>query len=446
MIKYVRLKNFKSFGDTSFDFTNSNKTPKKLIGIYGENGSGKSNFIQSISFLMHSLITLSFQNNINKMLDEKQVALNEKDIKQYIINSRESLSDEINECKTIGTTNDMEMLFVFDVEGKEAYYKMIFDNESIISESLRYPLEKNMTTVFLIEKDNIKFNNNLFKDSKYQNEIKEDILKYFGKHTFLSIIVNQTQKYNQSYVIERIAPAFKTFIDSLFDICLLHKSVNQDEGLRPDQNEILTNLFQGRYIYSEKILNIINNCEKALNNFLVPLYSDIKEVVYEKTKKGNEILYQLYINKLIDGEVRHVPFVLESTGTIKLLTIFPLIYDVMVGKTVLIDEIDTGIHDILMETIIVTIQKQAKGQLIFTTHNTLLLKSLNPEYAYSITSDINGCKQVHCFKDFERIQSRNNMADRYLSGAYGGIPFTGYFDLMGLVTEVENSSNEKNKC
>ena len=51
MITYVELKNFKSFKDTRFDFRKGKKDYKKFVAIYGENGSGKSNFVDSLSFL-----------------------------------------------------------------------------------------------------------------------------------------------------------------------------------------------------------------------------------------------------------------------------------------------------------------------------------------------------------------------------------------------------------
>ena len=55
MITYVELKNFKSFKNTRFDFRKWKKSYKKFVAIYGENGSGKSNFVDSLSFLRLSL-------------------------------------------------------------------------------------------------------------------------------------------------------------------------------------------------------------------------------------------------------------------------------------------------------------------------------------------------------------------------------------------------------
>ena len=56
MIEYVRLKNFMSFKDTMFDFRDGKKI-KQMAAIYGENGSGKTNFVISLYFLKLTLDT-----------------------------------------------------------------------------------------------------------------------------------------------------------------------------------------------------------------------------------------------------------------------------------------------------------------------------------------------------------------------------------------------------
>lgn len=55
MITYVKMHNFMSFKDVLFDFRNGRKGAKKFISIYGENGSGKSNFVTCIDLLRKSI-------------------------------------------------------------------------------------------------------------------------------------------------------------------------------------------------------------------------------------------------------------------------------------------------------------------------------------------------------------------------------------------------------
>ena len=44
MFTYIKLKNFMSFKDVTFDLKKGSKGAKNFIAVYGENGSGKSNF------------------------------------------------------------------------------------------------------------------------------------------------------------------------------------------------------------------------------------------------------------------------------------------------------------------------------------------------------------------------------------------------------------------
>ena len=55
MFSYIRLKNFTSYEDIEFDFHKTASTYKNYVAIYGENGSGKTNFICSLYFLLFSM-------------------------------------------------------------------------------------------------------------------------------------------------------------------------------------------------------------------------------------------------------------------------------------------------------------------------------------------------------------------------------------------------------
>ena len=57
----IRLVNFKSFKDVIFDFAQKNNNrPKNLVSIYGENGSGKTNIVDSFKILKFSTLTTMF--------------------------------------------------------------------------------------------------------------------------------------------------------------------------------------------------------------------------------------------------------------------------------------------------------------------------------------------------------------------------------------------------
>ena len=85
MLEKIKLTNFKSFGNLEADFTSSLNKPKKLIMIYGENGSGKSNFVSSILFLKNTFNTFSLQEYLNKIIQNDVINEYDEELIKNII-------------------------------------------------------------------------------------------------------------------------------------------------------------------------------------------------------------------------------------------------------------------------------------------------------------------------------------------------------------------------
>ncbi len=83
------------------------------------------------------------------------------------------------------------------------------------------------------------------------------------------------------------------------------------------------------------------------------------------------------------------------------------------------------------------------GQLIFTTHNTLLLEAINPDSVYIINIDSEGNKEVSCCSDYDckRIQKTNNLRNMYLKGMFGGIPYSTDID-FSFAKDSDNDSDD----
>ena len=112
-------------------------------------------------------------------------------------------------------------------------------------------------------------------------------------------------------------------------------------------------------------------------------------------------------------------------------------------ETVIIDEIDNGIHDLLMKNIIMSIKDEINGQLIITTHNTLLLEILPKECIYILSTDYEGNKNINTIKEYGiKIQKNHNARDLYFKGLFGGIPTTSYVDFEEIKYVLEDSKEE----
>ena len=69
MFEYIKLKNFKSFGDVTFDLTDKSGNEKKLILIFGENGIGKSNLTSAFYMLLETLRTMDVRDLFENILE-----------------------------------------------------------------------------------------------------------------------------------------------------------------------------------------------------------------------------------------------------------------------------------------------------------------------------------------------------------------------------------------
>ena len=96
-----------------------------------------------------------------------------------------------------------------------------------------------------------------------------------------------------------------------------------------------------------------------------------------------------------------------------------------------------------MKNIILSIKDEITGQLIITTHNTLLLEILPRDNIYILSSDFEGNKRIATIKDYGiKIQKNHNARDLYLKGLFGGIPTTSYVDFEEIKYVLEDANEE----
>lgn len=446
IFKKLTLHNFKSFKNLEFDISGPQNSVKKSVFIYGENGAGKSNLISAFSFLRLTLSTLNIQDFLFKFFHEKKEQIEQEEFTEFLNRYRSSIPFLIKENKLIGSNENMEIVYEFVIDNKNGSYSLCFDDEKLISEELKFAFEKNKVDILRIDSNKkiSYFNKKIFKDNKYCEIIEDLARKYFGKHSVMAIINNEMGKNNYQYMTEKFDEKFISFLEEFNDFSVLCKFHTFQESFVKISDNVINNFEKG-YLDVKESFNL-ENTEELLNYYFTSLYSDIKGVFYKKVIKDDKIKYKLMFRKMISGEIREIPYDFESTGTQKILELLPYFYQVINGETVLIDEVDTGIHDLLIEHMLLNIKDQMKGQLIITTHNSKLLENLNPESVYVINVDIDGNKEILSISDFEeRVQANHNLKNRYFKGLFGGIPYLGHFDLTEIVNKIESKENENAK-
>lgn len=421
MFTYIELKNFKSFGEIRFDFKRTVKETKKFVAVYGENGSGKSNFVSAFEFVYCSLKSLMFRGLVN-MLDDSST-LKDKPSISHIESLLELMSVKFSNYRLINCSEPTTVELGFEIDKTEGYYKIEFA-DTVLFEELYYLCGKNRKKVFTITPESTKISPSLF-SNPYAVDFENELKKFWGKHTFFAVLANEIISKNNQYIENNVSKQLLDVYNTLDKICVF--------GIRDSRPFPHGGLRSSKYSYYGTIplkgeMKLDKN-EKILNDLITQLYSDIKSVHYEKTFAGNNIEYLLHAQKIIAGKVRDIPFDYESTGTKGLLGVLSAVVAVMNGEAVIYDEIDSGIHDLLMQNLISSLVDAAPGQLIITTHNTLLLESMDPQSAYVIYVDCDGNKEARCVADYgERIQKTNNMRNLYIKGMYGGIPYASEID------------------
>ena len=442
MFTYVKAKNFKSLKDIEFNLNKTKTKTNQFISIYGENGSGKTNIVELFKLLQQITMARRIDVVMNKMPKEFW-KIQEEMSDQLSMEIREifQLSPQLNQYRMLDEKEATEIEYGFKINNKNGFYYIKFNNE-IIEEKLYYMAGKQRGYLFQIKKDDSKINkdlnNSIFLNEKYNEELTEGIDKYWGKYSFLSLLSFEMAEKNISKNIFEV-------INHIWEM-----TVHVDKGTFrtiPDsfvKVRKLNNIQVGN-VKKEKI-HEIEKYENILNIFFTQAYADIKEVKYKINEKEDRLYYELYFNKMMGGKIKSIPSKYESDGTKRILNQFDTIIGSLLGETVILDEIDNGIHDVLMKNIIMSIKDEITGQLIITTHNTLLLEILPKEYIYILSTDYNGNKTINSIKEYGiKIQKNNNARDLYFKGVFGGIPTTDYIDFEEIKYALKDSKeNEDN--
>ena len=438
IITYIKAKNFKSLNDINLNLKKTKKVTNKLVAIYGENGSGKTNIVELFEFLKKNTIARATEFSFAKIMENE---IQDKEDIVELWKKIRKITLMLEDYRMINESEPTEIEFGFEMKGKEGYYYIKF-GEKILEEKLYYIIEKQRDLFFHIKKEKqeliINFNSHIFKDERYNQELKENIEKYWGKYSFISLLCNEHMDKNSSYINLRVSEVLLTFIEEILSMSVNVKN-NKFQLFNASIGKVdrVETLGKGTIDINkkEKILKY----EKLLKTFFIQAYADIKDVKYIFKKENDKLNYELYFSKMIGEKCRDIPISLESTGTRNLLNHIYNLIDALNGEIVVIDEIDNGVHDYLMKNILNSILHEITGQLIITTHNTLLLETLPKELIYILSVDKKGNKKVQSIKEMGiNVQKNNNIRDLYLKGVFGGIPLSEAINFE----EIKNNINE----
>lgn len=128
----------------------------------------------------------------------------------------------------------------------------------------------------------------------------------------------------------------------------------------------------------------------------------------------------------------------ESEGTIKYFSLsYPIIDALDHGKRLVIDELDSKLHPLLVRKIITLFNSKEtnpKGaQLLFTTHDTFLLSAglFRRDQIWFTHKDNFGATEAYSLAEY-KVRSGSPFEKEYLQGKYGATPIIGEMERIFL--------------
>lgn len=123
----------------------------------------------------------------------------------------------------------------------------------------------------------------------------------------------------------------------------------------------------------------------------------------------------------------------ESDGTRRVIDLLPAFVELSHQekgheKTIVVDELDRSLHTLLTRKLIESYLKhcseETRSQLIFTTHDLLLMDQslFRRDEIWIADRDKHGGTNLSAFSDFKGVRSDKDIRKSYLQGRMGGIP------------------------
>lgn len=429
-IESIEIMNFKNVGYGHLDFETSKKRFKSsILGLYGQNGSGKTALIDALELLRLLLsgrtIPAHFADYIN--VDSEYAKLkygiqvsNAKESSSYSVFYEVSLGRDLNR-----TEHNTEQPSI-----DESYKAVVFDEVLSYSYECGEVKKRLSPVIDTRTSEDVVF----FPTTKYQSIIGKDkkittsllVAKRLASVTSRSFIfsrellnaVRKNCKDNYHRLLIESLVFFGNFglfvinttNTGLISMNALPLAFNYAENGRSSIGNILIKLNEPSII-PEDALHVVHKIIESMNvvlQQLIPgLTIGIKNMgsqLYPNGAQGSRI--QLISNK----NNKEIPLQYESEGIKKLISILQLLI-VIYNKssmTVAIDELDSGVFEYLLGEILRIIAEKGKGQLVFTSHNLRPLETLDKRFIAFTTTNPN-----NRYIRMNNVKATNNLRNFY---------------------------------
>ena len=377
------------------DNTNDDMTEKiagvkvlKSAVIYGANGSGKSNFIDAISF-----------------------------VKNLVVNSithqpGQGIRQIPHKLSGLGSESTYQVQFV--IKGIRYVFGFSLKNLLVSEEYLYYFPNGRQAKIF--DRKDEKFT----VGSKFRGKFSscKDVLK--PNRLLLSCAANFT-------AVEEVADAFSFFNNEL----VVYGAENQDNWMNYSLYQINSNEKMKRVVLSlmqdlgmgVKDIKVSIDQKKMESIELPPFLTDEFKNMLLQTKVDAitaKVVYEKFETDLLQD---------ESTGVRKLFALLCPMIDILInGKVLLCDELEASLHEALVYELVklfMTIKTDKFAQIIFTTHETGLLNLdlfRRDQIWFTEMEGTDRSTDLYSLAEIKNVRKDDNFGKGYITGKYGAIP------------------------
>ena len=432
-LESISIENFKNVKHGQLRFVNSRKDYRaSILGLYGQNGSGKTALIDAIDLLQVVLkgqrVPLKFADYVNVETEYASLCYEFSIIgngeKYQVLYELKLTAEKIEATQNIDISEEGETHFKPIIEDEVLSYA--YDSESLkIRKSAL--IDTSTQKVFapvgkyscLVGKD---------KDIALSLMVDKKVIKgasrsfIFSRELLSCMRNNQANKEDAEYqrhmrMIESLVRYgnFELFVintmnSGIISMNMLPLSFRFEDGKTGTAGNILIPLEDATLVPEEAVSmmeHIITNMNIVLSQIVPGVTIQFENLGKTVSANGKECV-KIQLMSLKNKKA--IPLKYESEGIKKIISILQLLIVVYNRSsiTVAIDELDAGIFEYLLGELLRIISEKGKGQLIFTSHNLRPLETLDRGFiAFTTTNPSNRYIRMTNLKD------TNNLRDFY---------------------------------